>query len=162
MTQSSEHAKLFYPEMPLCIGYLSEGSSLTFATSLDGDYTSLGYLQEKYSCIIQTFKNGEWYIDHGKTMSTGEVCYIKSNISESLLEIPLKEMHLFVDVCGRQNKKCKVCNMTGSLKKCFGCDAKGISIFYCSEQCQKKDWKKGHKNHCFYSTDSTHSTHSTH
>lgn len=149
MTQSSEHAKLLYPEMPLCIGYLSEASSMTFATSLDSDYTSLGYLQEKYPDIIDSFKNGEWYVDHGKTMSIGEVCYIKSNNSESLLEIPLTEMHLFVDACGQQKKKCKVCNVSGSLKKCNGCDAKGIFIFYCSEKCQKKDWKKGHKNHCF-------------
>lgn len=149
MTQTSEHAKLLYPEMPLCIGYLSEGSSMTFVASLDSDYTSLGYLQEKYPHIIDSFKNGEWYVDHGKTMSFGEVCYIKSNNSESLLEVPLHEMHLFVNVYSQQKKKCKVCNATGSLKKCVGCDTKGISIFYCSEQCQKKDWKKNHKNNCF-------------
>lgn len=39
--------------------------------------------------------------------------------------------------------QCKVCN--GAAKqKCSGC----LSIFYCSRECQVKDWKNGHKNEC--------------
>lgn len=153
-TESSAHAKLLYPEMPLCIGYLSEKSIMNFVTSIDSDYTSLGYVKEKFPSVFQAFENGEWYIDQGKVMSFGPVCYIKSQSEseESLLEIPLSEMDLFVKACGEQKKRCKVCKVykedDQKMKKCMGCAEKGISILYCSEMCQKKDWKKGHKNDC--------------
>lgn len=154
MTESSQHAKLLYPDMPLCIGYLSEGNTLNFVTSLDSDYTSLGYIQEKFPTIFRSFQNGEWYIHQAKIMSIGQVCYIKSHsqTEENLLEIPLSEMELFVKACGEQKKRCKVCKVfkgdDQKMKKCMGCAEKEINILYCSENCQKKDWKKGHKNDC--------------
>lgn len=154
MTESSTHAKLLYPGMPLCIGYLRQGTSLNFVTSLDSDYTSLGYIQEKFPIILQAFEGGEWYIDQGKIMSFGPVCYIKSFIEseESFLEIPLSQMELFEKICGEQRKRCKMCKVykdnDQKMKKCAGCFEKGVAIFYCSEMCQKKDWKKGHKNDC--------------
>lgn len=151
MTESIEHAKSLYPDFPLCIGYLSQGSTMNFVTSLDNDYTSLGYIQEKFPDIINSFKMGEWYIDHGHTMSIGEVCYIKtySLSHDSTLEVPLSELELFVNICGIQQKKCKVCRETKEkMMRCAGCDKKDIPIFYCSQKCQKKDWKK-HKKHCF-------------
>lgn len=42
-----------------------------------------------------------------------------------------------------QMTNCKVCN--GEAKqKCSGC----FNVFYCSRNCQVKDWKNGHKNEC--------------
>lgn len=156
ITESSQHAKSLYPEMPLCIGYLSKGSTLNFVTSRNSDYTSLGYVKEKFPSIFRTFQNGEWYIYKAKVMSIGPVCYIKSHASheENLLEIPLSEMELFEKICGEQRKRCNVCKVENEgdrkMKKCMGCAEKGVNILYCSENCQKKDWKKDHKNDCLY------------
>jgi hypothetical protein len=40
-------------------------------------------------------------------------------------------------------KVCEVCGKNGNAKKCVAC----LNVFYCSKECQKKDWKK-HKGVC--------------
>ncbi len=147
MTQSAQHAKQLYPEMPLCIGYMSEDTKMTFVTSLDGDYSSLGYIEDKFPHLIQSFKNGHWFIDHIKTMSFGDVCYINSTQKDykSTLEIPQTEMHLFRQVCGESREPiCHSCGQQSvNLKKCARCR----SVSYCNRECQTKDWKS-HKSVC--------------
>ena len=39
-------------------------------------------------------------------------------------------------------KVCKCCGATDAKLKCSGC---GV-VFYCCEECQKKDWKEGGAN----------------
>ena len=44
---------------------------------------------------------------------------------------------------GTPAKACKCCGATGvPLKKCAGCE----TVYYCSPECQKKDWKEGGEN----------------
>ena len=49
---------------------------------------------------------------------------------------------------GAPAKVCKSCGATDAKLKCSGC---GV-VFYCCEECQKKDWKEGgessHKAQC--------------
>jgi hypothetical protein len=40
-------------------------------------------------------------------------------------------------------KKCSVCGFQSDLKKCAGCQ----NVYYCSRECQKKDWIS-HKKDC--------------
>lgn len=150
MTQSAEHAKQLYPDMPLCIGYLSEDTKMTFVTSLDSDYSSLGYIEDKFPHLIQPFKNGQWYVDQVKTMSFGDVCYINSTQRDykSTLEIPQTEMHLFRQVCGDSHEpRSEICHSCGhhsvNLRKCARCRL----VSYCDRDCQKQDWES-HKSVC--------------
>ena len=49
------------------------------------------------------------------------------------------------DARGTVAKACKCCEATGvALKRCSGCS----TVYYCSPECQKKDWKEGHKVQC--------------
>jgi hypothetical protein len=39
---------------------------------------------------------------------------------------------------------CMMCGIATGLKACNGCKA----VRYCGEECQKKDWKQGHRHVC--------------
>ena len=41
-------------------------------------------------------------------------------------------------------ERCAVCRSRGDLHRCSGCKA----VWYCSSECQRKDWKTGHKKTC--------------
>jgi hypothetical protein len=49
-----------------------------------------------------------------------------------------------------QRKACATCGEDEiHLHLCKGCWARdGMRFYYCSKECQTKDWKAGHKNFC--------------
>lgn len=46
----------------------------------------------------------------------------------------------------RKSEELGMCNFCGTLasQRCANCR----QVFYCKKECQKQDWKKGHKEEC--------------
>jgi hypothetical protein len=93
-------AKKSYPNYPLCIGMITTNSTLTYCTSYDGEFTSLGWIFNHFPSVKTAFTKDSWIIEQEKDMSYGKEYIVKlKNSKDYVLMIPHYEMDCFKTGC---------------------------------------------------------------
>ena len=75
----------------------------------------------------------------------------KGNLSPMSLApaLMMGDLKLYMNMIKNSRRHCSFCKLTeGQLKKTFKCCSRCRGVYYCGEECQKKDWKNDHKRLC--------------